>query len=257
MACIYKITNLVNNKIYIGQTIFNTCAHRWKYYRNIIGKNYAPNVAIVNALNKYGYDNFKFECIESNIDLEQLDDRERYWIAYYNSYKEGYNETTGGDGRQTLTPELADEIVTKYLEIKVISKVADFFHLDSATISKLLDVLNIHKFTQWEQLNNRLESEVIPDIITLYNKGYSITRIHKELKISKDFITKKLKEQGLDTDTKRKIKDKEELLKLYKANNCNAKRTAEQLGVTITTVTENLKIFGIDTNHRVHRVEDR
>ena len=83
MACIYKITNIINNKVYIGQTIYDTCAHRWKYYKNIIGKSYAPKIAIVHALNKYGYENFKFECIESGLEINQLDEREQYWIKYY------------------------------------------------------------------------------------------------------------------------------------------------------------------------------
>lgn len=258
MACIYKITNIINNKIYIGQTIYNTCANRWKYYKNIIAKPYAPKVAIIHALNKYGYENFKFECIEDNLKIEQLNEREQYWIKYYDSYNQGYNETIGGYGKQKITDEKADEIIQYYLEVKVISRVAEKFHMDSKTITNLINILGVHKFTQWEQKNNRLESEVIPQILLLYNNNnYSIAKISNELKISEAFVSKKLKEQGIDTQTQRKIKDKELLLQIYKENNCNAKQTAEQLGVVITTISNNLKDFGIDTNHRIHKVEDR
>lgn len=258
MACIYKITNIINNKVYIGQTIYDTCAHRWKYYRNIIGKPYAPKIAIVHALNKYGYENFKFECIESDLKISQLDEREQYWIKYYDSYKKGYNETIGGHGKQRINDEEAEEMIQYYSEVKVISKVSEKFGHDSKTITQLFNMLNVHIYTQWEQKYDRLEEEVIPQIIDLYKSGLSVQKISEQLNLSKDFISRKLKEQGIMTNTQRKIKDKNLLLQLYKENNYNAKKTAEQLGVTLTTVSNNLKEFGIDTNHRIHKnVEDR
>ena len=50
-------------------------------------------------MNKYGVENFVVETIEEVADRTMLDERERYWIAYYDTAKNGYNATLGGDGR--------------------------------------------------------------------------------------------------------------------------------------------------------------
>lgn len=93
---IYKITNKTNNKCYIGQSV--NIEKRWynhKYsYKNSNTKDY--NSTFHTALRKYGIDNFSFEIIEE-CDITSLNEREIYWIEFYNSYYRGYNETPGGD----------------------------------------------------------------------------------------------------------------------------------------------------------------
>lgn len=60
------------------------------------------------AIQKYGWDNIKHEIIESDINyLEEANNREQYWIQYYNSFYNGYNSTLGGDG--TLGRHFSDE----------------------------------------------------------------------------------------------------------------------------------------------------
>jgi hypothetical protein len=84
---IYKTTNIVNGKIYIGKDVDNDP----KYLGS--GK------ILKNAIIKYGISNFIKEIIEDNIDtLSLLDDREIYWIEFYNSTNRriGYNITKGG-----------------------------------------------------------------------------------------------------------------------------------------------------------------
>lgn len=96
--CIYKITNLVNNKIYIGQTITGI-TNRWKGHLYKTGC-----VLLHNAICKYGKENFKIEVIEY-CNEESLNEREVYWIAYYksNNKKYGYNILKGGNnGRKGL-----------------------------------------------------------------------------------------------------------------------------------------------------------
>lgn len=95
MGCIYKITNLINNKIYIGQTS-QTAATRWSEHKKNF-KQLRDDMAIHKAMFKYGEKNFSFEIIEE-CDNNLLADRECYWIAQYNSYEEGYNSTIGGEG---------------------------------------------------------------------------------------------------------------------------------------------------------------
>lgn len=99
MGYIYKITNIVNNKIYIGQTS-KTIEER--FAAHIKKAKQHTNRYLYDAMNKYGYDKFFIEEIE-NISDDQLDEREIYWIAFYNSTNPeiGYNMTSGGGGGNT------------------------------------------------------------------------------------------------------------------------------------------------------------
>jgi group I intron endonuclease len=89
---IYKITNLVNNKIYIGQTT-RPFKDRIKDYERFYGNDY-----INNSFKKYGFDNFKFEIIDTANNIEELNKKEIYYINKYNSTNKeiGYNIEFGG-----------------------------------------------------------------------------------------------------------------------------------------------------------------
>ena len=92
MSCgIYKITNLINNKIYIGKSV--NIEKRFQSHKRA-----KCNMAIHKAIQKYGINNFTFEILEE-CEEQQLDNREKYWINYFNSYLgEGYNAAPGGEG---------------------------------------------------------------------------------------------------------------------------------------------------------------
>jgi group I intron endonuclease len=92
---IYKLTNLSNGKLYIGQTI-NTWEQRKRTYNTAI-KNKTNKQRIVNALRKYGWEGFKVELIDKASTLEELNALEERYIAEYNTVKDGYNTTNGGD----------------------------------------------------------------------------------------------------------------------------------------------------------------
>lgn len=103
MGYIYKITNNINNKIYIGQTIKERPTDRFSQHRYLArhSKQEKGISYLHQAMAKYGVDNFTFEVIE-NIENDKLNEREQYWIAQYNSLvPQGYNLTIGGEG----TPE--------------------------------------------------------------------------------------------------------------------------------------------------------
>ena len=98
---IYKITNKINNKIYIGQVYNKTIYDRFN--RHI--KEACPNSKsyIDRAIHKYGKENFICELIDIAENLQELNKKEIYWIDYYNStnHNIGYNLTLGGDGGNT------------------------------------------------------------------------------------------------------------------------------------------------------------
>lgn len=93
---IYKIENLINNKCYIGQSINVT--RRWIAHKsasqNIKSKNY--EYPLYKAFRKYGLENFSFSILEE-CSKDLLNEREKYWVEYYNSYINGYNQNEGGN----------------------------------------------------------------------------------------------------------------------------------------------------------------
>lgn len=99
MIGIYKITNKTNGKVYIGQS--SNIEQRWKRHQQVP---YNPNseqyeYPLYRAIRKYSLNNFNFEIIEE-CSKEELNDKEIYWIQYYDSCnpKKGYNLSTGGSG---------------------------------------------------------------------------------------------------------------------------------------------------------------
>lgn len=85
---IYKTTNLLDNKIYIGKSKYDNPDY------------YGSGVVLNQAIKKYGRDNFKREVIEIVSNDGDVNAREKYWILFYKSFEReiGYNRTTGGDG---------------------------------------------------------------------------------------------------------------------------------------------------------------
>lgn len=89
---IYKIYNNINDYIYIGQTIQ---AINNRFYQHKYDAKKGSTNTLHLAMMKYGEENFFIELIEE-CDIELLDEREIYWISYYDSYNNGYNMTKGG-----------------------------------------------------------------------------------------------------------------------------------------------------------------
>ena len=93
---IYKVTNIENDKIYIGQTVTTLSERKSKHYykaRHDLSK----TTHFINALRKYPEDSFIWEEIDKASSQEELDSKEKYWIAFYNSVEQGYNTKDGGE----------------------------------------------------------------------------------------------------------------------------------------------------------------
>ena len=100
-GCIYKITNLVNGKAYVGQTInkLNIRFNQHVSYANRAKESGKKLFYLSKAINKYGKDSFSIEVLEV-VDKDLLNDREIFWIEKLNTFSEGYNLNKGGHLRQ-------------------------------------------------------------------------------------------------------------------------------------------------------------
>lgn len=92
---IYKATNKVNNKSYIGQTIRNLHNRKLEHIRSAIKKK--SNLAFHNAIRKYGKENFEWEVLCECKNINELNEKEVQYIKEYNSCVNGYNMNDGGD----------------------------------------------------------------------------------------------------------------------------------------------------------------
>ena len=94
MIGVYKITNNLNNKCYIG--ISTNIKERWKYHKNKYNWSREYNKLLYRAFIKYGLENFTFEILEE-CKVEELSNKEKYYISMFDAYNNGYNATTGGE----------------------------------------------------------------------------------------------------------------------------------------------------------------
>lgn len=105
MAYIYSITNLENQKLYVGRTTQPNPYDRWKQYLQLArskdklnNNNSDYSIPIIRAISKYGADSFKFRVLEECLN-NVVNEREIYWIERLNSHgRKGYNVTLSGDG---------------------------------------------------------------------------------------------------------------------------------------------------------------
>lgn len=133
MPYIYKITNKVNGKIYIGKTV-RSLDKRWKEHCQSSRKTQCEKRPLYEAMKKYGIENFEFSLIEE-CDENILSEKEKYWIEYYGSFKNGYNATIGGDGKSYIDYDL---VVASYKELKSCIDVAKKLNINESTVRYIL-----------------------------------------------------------------------------------------------------------------------
>ena len=100
---IYRAINKINGNMYIGQTVYDLKS-RIKGH-DYDSKNKNRLCYFQNAIVKYGIDNFKWEVIDECNDLKWLNELEKYYIYYYDTFNNGYNLTTGGSHGWNHTEE--------------------------------------------------------------------------------------------------------------------------------------------------------
>lgn len=204
MTCgIYKIENKLNHHIYIGQSL--NIEIRLKNHKS------GTKQVVDKAIQKYGVENFTFEIIEECLPSE-LNEREIYWINYYNSYNDGYNCTLGGN--QVSIPQ----------------------KLDQNKIIKIIWLLQNTILTNKEIAKLYFVSE---NMISGINTGYYWKQENLSYPIRKPVIKEK------KSQSNNKYPDKEELEQIIKKYNGNFTKIGELFGVTDNAVRKVCKKYGL------------
>ena len=133
MSKIYKITNDINDKVYVGKTE-NSLEKRFAEHCKDSQKREEEKRPLYAAMRKYGVEHFSIELVEEcNIEIVSL--REQYWIGFYKGYTEGYNATLGGDGKAYINRQ---EIFDLWNEGASLKEIADKVNHDKGWISFIL-----------------------------------------------------------------------------------------------------------------------
>lgn len=202
---IYLITNDVNSKVYVGQTI-QTLNKRFNGHCCYSKSDRSVNMYIKRAIHKYGRDKFHIQLIEE-CPVNILNEREKYWINFYNSYNTGYNLTLGGQDSNYFNINKLENIIDikkfeQYiLEFKpLVSEVANHFGISKCSVYNLIKRINNPNLI----LNsyNPRKGKTIEDIdkeelINLYKEGWSILDLVKKYHIRKNKISEFIRESGI------------------------------------------------------------
>lgn len=140
MACIYKITNKISGKSYIGQTRTSLSERMNKHYSRA---NTDATTGIDFAIKKYGKENFSVEVLKECKE-EELDNLERYYIEFYDTYNNGYNLTLGGqDGLGSKIILNYDEVIAALEEYRTIAKASEKLGCCDKVLSRFMKDNNI------------------------------------------------------------------------------------------------------------------
>lgn len=159
---IYKITNHINGKIYVGQTTKSLKERFQKHCWGTTEKDsYHLNMAIKKAIKKYGKENFTIELIEE-VEATKLDEREVYWISFYDSYNKGYNCTKGGQNGATRPTKLSwteenEVIEAKYLGFSI-KEIGEAYNIDRTSVHNIFKRHNL-KMPNKSNLADRISLE--------------------------------------------------------------------------------------------------
>lgn len=171
MVGIYKITNKLNNKVYIGQSI--NVKRRWQEHKqcaNPTNKSFKATKHLYKAIAKYGISNFKF-CLLEECRVDQLDKLEISYIQLYNSANPafGYNVQLGGNSSKTLTPAYVFEVIAELqLTNETITELAARLGIDRRTIYRI----NIGESWKQAELSYPIRTAKIVSVRARAKPGY-------------------------------------------------------------------------------------
>lgn len=246
---IYIIKNKVNSKVYIGQTTMKIEERFYNHCKPSTQKK-RSSYKLYNAMNKYGTENFYIELLEDNIPLEELDKKEIFYIEKFNSFKNGYNSTYGGDGRIINIVNNENYLLKKAKEGFSAIKLAKEFNCHKATIYRTLHKLGFY-YNEKPNIN---------EVKKLVSEGKTNKEIAKILNSKEWTIRRMLRKFNIRRRniyiTKRKYFDYKSLIADY-MNNMRIDEICKKYKINSKTLYRVKKEFNIPTRPQVYKYKIR
>lgn len=238
MTCgIYKITNKENDKIYIG--LSTNIEARWQEHLKKMNSTEQYDKILYRAFRKYGINNFTFEILEECL-KEELNNKEKYWIDFFQSFNEyyGYNSTFGGESGtfNKLNPQTLSEIYLLLKENKLTNiEIGSIYNISDQMVSDInsgrswydpkyqypirklftktqnfciecgIEITNEKGVLRCIDCSHKAQRKVerpTPDTLIQEIKNSSMAAVGRKYGVSDNAIRKWLKAYGLPTSTK-------------------------------------------------------
>jgi group I intron endonuclease len=179
MGLIYKVTNLINGKEYVGQTKHTLkrriSHHKWRSKKR-------SNTHFYNSIKKYGFDNFKFETLEE-ADNQNLDTREKYYIHKLNTLKNGYNMNDGGrvteitDDLRKIYSRAQKKRYTRQSERKAMSNLqSKWFIIENIKTKESFITFGLHNFCKKYGLSYACMKKISQGIMHVHRQEWTNVR---------------------------------------------------------------------------------
>ena len=197
MYYIYKIENIKNHKKYIGLT--NNIKRRRSRHFTDLKCNRHENSFLQKEYNIFGKENFTFEQIfEGDISINEISEKEKYYIDFYDSYYNGYNQNMGGNfgpsnGGSHLTKS---DIFNICAALEFCSRpgaiLAEMFDITTTTISRIKNKINhcqiISEYDNLSEKDRREIYEIFVSSSNFYDKKVHSTIINSKRKLNKEQV---------------------------------------------------------------------
>lgn len=203
---IYKITNLKNNKVYIGLTTEDNPLNRIKehFSKSTLNSPKYKNHKFYNAIRKYGKQKFKINIICECYNQDDLNNAEIYFITnYYESAKKGYNVRFGGSfGKHSKSTKskMRDKAILRYNIANKISKEIEQFIISNTILGRL----ELTKLVN-DKFNIKCSITFIQKFIQEHRKN------NKSFKCKKDSNGKKILSKAQKNEISQTLKNRNEL----------------------------------------------
>jgi group I intron endonuclease len=257
---IYIIRNTINDKVYVGQT---TQTINIRFTNHKMASRTGEDTKFYRAMRKHGEENFYPELLE-RVEVEDLNDRERYWIKYYDSYYNGYNSTLGGDQPYRINYDKVKELWDSGMHIAEIAHTMG--HERDAISNILKNMIGVSSEEIKKRGNRSMYSITDEQVLEEWNNGLTPHQIHQKLGSTVETIKKILVENGVTeqewkiriNNNNRKI-NPQQVLKLWEQGLClsDIYRTIypDHISVHTTTIKKQLIELGINEEEIKNRTK--
>lgn len=243
---IYKITNLVNGKMYVGQSRF--IEKRWSKHRS--EANNGNKLPLYSAIRKYGIENFKFEIIEE-CSVNDLNEREAYYMYNLNTFQpNGYNiRIPAEEGYYVHVPDYVYEI---YDDLKNTNLTYEEIGLKYGLSAN--HIFSINYGRSWRimdiqyPINKKYGGWDMTQVIPLLKKGLKTKEIAKELNTTKSTIESYMYMNNIHTSDFRKRLTSNKKIERVKNDERIEYDSVKEAGIALSRelgLTENTAICGI------------